>query len=137
MSLGTDAPQKSRLCALGEWREPKEISRETAGFSPLLDLYSPWQTIAEAAQEFVGCQTVCSHSARLSSTPFLAESWDMTKQPGRKSLMNTCLPEENPAGVMARKTAPNGIGIITAGVDVQDDRLCYEIVGWGQRWRKS
>ena len=42
----------------------------------------------------------------------------------------------DPKGLLNRKEnwgriAPDGVAVITAGVDVQDDRLEAELVGWG------
>jgi phage terminase large subunit GpA-like protein len=36
------------------------------------------------------------------------------------------------AGGFEARTVPNGVAFLTCGVDVQKDRLVYEVVGWGK-----
>ena len=123
----TDA-HRIKALRFGEWRAERNF-KGTAGFH-LSGLYSPWQTIAEAAQEFLVAKQ-SAHTLQGFINTFLAESWDMTNS--QEEIPYEYLFARRESGWSdGEKTAPNGIGIITAGVDVQDDRLCYEIVGWGK-----
>lgn len=96
----------------------------TAGFH-LSSLYSPWETWAEIAQEH----------ARVAKDPARLQVW-----------VNTKLGEswEDQAGdtvpadpLMARREdwgsdlAP-GVAVLTAGVDVQGDRLEVQVIDWGR-----
>jgi phage terminase large subunit GpA-like protein len=116
--------EKPRLMSAGEWRPTALGDGLTAGFH-LSSLYSPWETWAEIAQEH----------ARVAKDPARLQVW-----------VNTKLGEswEDQAGdtvpadpLMARREdwgsdlAP-GVAVLTAGVDVQGDRLEVQIVGWGR-----
>lgn len=115
---------KPRLLVAGEWRPTAPGDGRTAGFH-LSSLYSPWETWIEIAQEH----------ARVAKDPARLQVW-----------VNTKLGEswEDQAGdtvpadpLMARREdwgndlAP-GVTVLTAGVDVQGDRIEVQIVGWGR-----
>ncbi len=113
-----------RLAAIrkGEWiaREP---FRGVAGFH-LNELCSPWSRVADMARSFVEAKASRSQErmrAWINTT--LGETWE---QDGEKV---------DDAGIAARVESwtgePDGVLVRTAGVDVQDDRLEVEIVGWG------
>lgn len=114
---------KPRMIAQGEWRATADGDGNTAGFH-LSSLYSPFETWGEIAVE---------HGL-------------VRKDPARlKTWVNTKLGEtwEDPSseivdvhGLMARREAwgdqlPAGIAALTAGVDIQDNRLEVRIIGWG------
>jgi len=96
---------------------------EHAGFN-VSKIYSVTQRLDEMVTEFL----------RAKADPHLLQVW-----------VNTQLAEEweeggaptDDAALMRRREAyargdlPAGVIVLTAGVDVQDDRLEYEIVGWG------
>ena len=113
-----------RLAAIrkGEWiaREP---FRGVAGFH-LNELCSPWSRVADMARSFVEAKASRSQErmrAWINTT--LGETWE---QDGERV---------DDAGIAARVESwdgePDGVLVRTAGVDVQDDRLEIEIVGWG------
>jgi phage terminase large subunit GpA-like protein len=106
----------------GEWRAEAPF-KGRAGFH-LSALYSPWVSFPYLATKFV----------------------EAVKDPEKlKVFINTRLAEtyeENMDGegidedaltnrVEDYSGAPEGVLVITAGVDVQDDRLEMEIIGWG------
>lgn len=118
---------KTDMFARGEWRAtaPENIRRDRRGYH-LNTLYSPvgffsWE---DCAKEFIKAQGG-------------ERKW--------KTFVNTILGEtyEEDVGetlehemVMRRReayncTLPDGVLLLTAGVDVQDDRLEIEVVGWG------
>lgn len=114
---------KPRLLAEGQWRATAAGNGHTAGFH-LSALYSPWETWADIAIEH---GQVYRDPPRLQvwTNTKLAESWeDMAGE----------AVESDP--LMARREQwsgllPKGIALLTAGVDVQGDRLEIQVVGWG------
>ena len=60
----------------------------------------------------------------------LAEAWE---DPGMKRVKHNLIADR--AEPYKMRTAPAGVVEITAGVDVQGNRLVYEIVGWGRGMR--
>jgi phage terminase large subunit GpA-like protein len=120
----TEHYNKPTLLLKGEWRataEPKD--KRAVGFH-LSGLYSPWRTWAELASEHL---RVSRDPARLQVfvNTRLAEMW--RDQAGEKI---------DPDPLMSRRerygdVVPDGVGILTAGVDLQEDRIEVQIVGWG------
>jgi phage terminase large subunit GpA-like protein len=124
----TDA-DKPGMLARGEWRSSRPFDG-IAGFH-ISELYSPWSTWAEMASGFL----------RAKRLPETLQTW-----------INTSLGETwedagetlEPQGLLARREAytreslPPGVLLITAGTDVQGDRLETTIWGWGadeEAWR--
>lgn len=117
--------EKTSMLAAGRW-EPTAVSQTGGTGYHLSSLYSPhgWSSWGDLACEFLAAG----------------------KDPDRlKVFVNTRLAETWKAGDGAQVKAdglarraerylaavPAGVEIITAGVDVQDDRLEVEVVGWG------
>jgi len=117
-----DERDKPGMLELGQWRATLEGDGRTAGFH-LSALYSPFETWGEIAVEH---GLVYRDPARLQTwvNLKLGDAWE-----DRAGLV----PE--PARLMARcelfDGLPAGVVVITAGIDVQQDRLEIEIVGWG------
>ncbi|MEM1344117.1 MAG: phage terminase large subunit family protein [Pseudomonadota bacterium] len=114
---------KPRLLAGGEWRATAEGDGRTAGFH-LSALYSPWETWAEIAIEH---GQVRHDPPRLQvwTNTKLGETWE--DQAGET------LPADP---LMARREdwgggVPEEAGVVTAGVDVQGDRIEAQLIGWG------
>lgn len=93
-------------------------------------LYSPWLQWSELAREWIDAQGNPQKLQVFVNTR-LAETWDETGQ------------TVDETGLMARREdypeepLPEGVVLLTAGVDVQADRLEMEVVGWGpgeQSW---
>jgi phage terminase large subunit GpA-like protein len=115
---------KPRMLAQGEWRATAAGDGRTAGFH-LSALYSPFETWAEIAVE---------HGAVYRDPPRL-QTWFNLKLGEPYEDRTAQIPE--PARLMARAESwgvdvPDGVVVITAGIDVQQDRLECEIVGWGR-----
>jgi phage terminase large subunit GpA-like protein len=115
--------EKSDMLARGQWRASAPF-RGIAGFR-LNKLYSPFVTWGECADRYV--------TAKRSGDPdkmkvwvntTLAEGWqdDETKVETK----DLAARREPYYGIV-----PNGVLIITCGVDVQGNRLECEVVGWG------
>lgn len=120
--------QKAEILQKGEWiaTAPDRSNGKIVSFH-LSSLYSPhgWTSWGDIASEFV---KVHKDPARLQvwTNTKLAETWE--DQSGESI---------DPTGLMSRREnygprIPMNVVILTCGVDVQDDRLELEIVGWGK-----
>jgi phage terminase large subunit GpA-like protein len=106
----------------GYWKATAE-SRRVAGFH-LSALYSPWTALESAVIEFLEAKKQPA-TLRVWVNTFLGETWeeqgetidDFALSARREDFGNTL---------------PSDVLLLTAGVDVQDDRLEVEIVGWGR-----
>lgn len=116
--------RKPALLANGRWVAKAEGDGKTVGFH-LSSLYSPWLTWGEIAQEH--------HAAK--DDPVRLKVWVNTK------LAETWEDREGETldaeGLMERREVygpaiPAEVAVLTCGIDVQDDRLELELVGWGR-----
>src|SRR5690349_6828371 len=111
------------MLAAGEWVAEKP-EHPYPSFH-LNALYSPWTTWPELIGEF--------HSARKSperlqvfTNTVLAETWEATGEE-----------QADPTQLGSRREVyaaevPDGVGVLTAGVHVQKDRLELLVMGWGK-----
>ncbi|ABK45313.1 phage terminase GpA [Magnetococcus marinus MC-1] len=117
--------QKGWMLENGVWRAAAAGDGKTAGFH-LSSLYSPhgWTSWGDIAVEH----------GLVHKDPSRLKTWVNTK-------MGQCWEEQgdriDDEGLMERREAwgallPADVAVLTAGVDVQDDRLEIEIVGWGR-----
>ncbi len=115
---------KARLLEAGQWQPTAEGDGRTAGFH-LSALYSPWETWAEIAVEH---GKVMKDPARLKVwvNTKLGESWE--DQAGDTVPADPLMDRREVWG----EDLPDGIAVLTAGVDVQGDRLELQVVGWGR-----
>lgn len=116
---------KTELMALGQW-----VAENPDGEYPSFHinaLYSPlgWYSWANAVSDFVKAKGDVNKMISFTNN-VLGEPWSLDggKVIDPNGLMSRC--EEYEAEV------PDGAVVLTAGVDVQDDRLEVEIVGWGK-----
>lgn len=118
---------KGRMLAAGEWRATAPGDGKTAGFH-LSGLYSPlgWLSWAELVDDFLRAKGDAPLLKTFVNTR-LAETWD--EQTGTRvdaeGLMERV--EQYERGVV-----PDGVLCLTAGVDVQDNRLAVSIWGYGK-----
>lgn len=116
----SDAERRAAI-RWGKWKATNPGAR-TVGFH-LNELYSPWSTVGDVAAAFLEAKR----------SPETLKTW-----------VNTALGEtweEDAEGVDTHSiaarvedwgdSAPTGVYVVTCGVDVQDDRLEVERVGWG------
>ncbi len=107
--------------AKGEWRAGAPFNG-IAGFH-LSELYSSWVHLADTVRNFLEAKP---HQERLKVwvNTALAETWEEDAEKLDENVLRDRVEDwgEKP---------PAEILIITAGVDVQDDRIEVEIVGWG------
>jgi phage terminase large subunit GpA-like protein len=105
----------------GEWRAEKPFEG-IAGFH-LSELYSPWVKWHEMASSFLIAKSLPEKLQTWVNTS-LGETWkEETEGVDHGSLLSR---KENWG-----KIAPEGVVVVTCGVDVQDDRLELEVIGWG------
>lgn len=114
--------EANRLWAIrhGEWRA-REAFKGVAGFW-ISGLYSPWIPLGDAAREFLAVKNQPGQ-LRVWINTYLAESWDEAQGEAVDDfvLMERAEPIER---------VPESVGALTAGIDVQDDRLEVTVVGW-------
>lgn len=116
--------EKPRLLEAGEWRATAPGDGRTVGFH-LSALYSPWETWAEIALDH----------GRVRKDPPRLQVWVNTKLGESWEDQAGEVVETEP--LMARRedwgaVLPEGVAVLTAGVDVQGDRLELHVVGWGR-----
>lgn len=114
---------KHYMLAHGEWIAEAPF-KGTAGFH-LSSLYSPWVTFADLAKKWVDAQGDPEKLKVFINTE-LAETYEENLEGDsvdEDSLVNRVEDYDT--------IAPDGVLVVTMAVDVQDDRLEYEIVGWG------
>lgn len=109
------------MLAHGEWRAEAPFSG-IAGFH-INELYSPWVKWAEMVGGFLKAKRL-PETLKVWVNTSLGETWKEATE------------GVDPSGLLKRKEnwgriAPEGVMVITAGVDVQDDRLEAEVIGWG------
>ena len=119
--------QKTWMLANGQWRASSESNGKIAGFH-ISSLYSPvgWLSWGEAAQNFLHAKEN-EQLLKVWVNTTLGETWvDKGEAPDWQRLFER---KEN----YAIGTVPYGGLVLTAGVDVQKDRIEVEIVAWGQK----
>lgn len=113
----------------GAWIAQKQHSRRR-GFH-INQLSSPWSSWIGVAREFLAAKRDGADKLKVFINTVLGEPWeDKTER----------LDEE---GLMKRQEAyeyevPEGVKLLTAAVDTQDDRFEIEVIGWGagkESWR--
>jgi len=117
-----DDADRYRAVRNGEWIAEVPESR-VAGFH-ISGLYSPWTPLADAARDFLVAKK-SPETLRVFVNTYLAETWE-DEGVTIKDIRFDDREEEFGANI------PDDIVVITAGVDVQDDRLELELVGWGR-----
>lgn len=123
-SCGTLWSEADRLAAIrqGQW-EATEPGGRVAGFH-LSELYSPWSSIPAMVRAFLAAKKN-TETLRTFVNTALGEPWeDRGEQVDQHSLYGRR--EKYPAQV------PDGALLLTAGIDVQRDRIEMEVVGWGE-----
>lgn len=113
---------KSAMMGVGNWIPDAPQVRGVAGFH-LNALYSPWATWQELIRDFLEAKQAPETLQTFVNT-VLGETWEVDGE------------VVDPDSLAARREhyaaeIPRGVGILTAGVDVQRDRLELVIKGWG------
>jgi phage terminase large subunit GpA-like protein len=112
---------KHQMLMAGKWvaRNP---THKTAGFF-INSLYSPWTTWVEIVQEFLEVKNDPFQLQVFINTR-LGEVWKESINVQVNDLVNHCDTYD--------ADCPTGVGVITAGVDVQQNRLEVGVWGWGK-----
>jgi phage terminase large subunit GpA-like protein len=115
---------KTEMMANGEW-----IAQNKSGAYPsflLSSFYSPlgWLSWTQIVVQFIEAKNDIQ-KLKVFTNNILAQTWDIE---GGKQL--------DSLGIAAHREpydseVPDGVVVLTAGIDTQDDRLEMEVVGWG------
>lgn len=110
----------------GKWiaENPDALTR---GFrmNALPSPFVRWETLVEEWREAVALSQYGNHNQlKVFINTVLGETWEERGE------------QVNEAGLMARRElyyadVPDGVCLLTMGVDTHDSRLCYTVVGWG------
>lgn len=120
-SLWNDA-DRWRAIRAGEWRKTAEGDGKTAGFH-LSGLYSPWTPLADIVRDFMQSK----------NDPMRLRTWINTTLGETFEEQGERIDEYD---LYERREVwpddlPDGAVVLTAGVDVQDDRLAFEVLATG------
>lgn len=116
---------KMDMLRFGEWR-PDNPASLMRGYR-INELYSPWVTWAEMAKNWLEAKHGGLETLKTFVNTSLAESWELAGESvDDASLMKRL--EAYPDGV----DVPDSAIVLTAGIDVQRDRIEMEVVGWGR-----
>jgi len=114
--------ERLRAVRAGSWKAKRHCNG-IAGFR-LNALYSPWTRLAEMAQEFLQCQNSAQQLQTFVNLS-LGETWeDQGETIDEHGLYNR--------REVYKAPAPADVLVITAGIDVQDDRLEVTFLGTGK-----
>ena len=118
---------KPAMLRAGEWRATAPSNGRTAGFH-LSGLYSPlgWCSWEQLVDDFLRAKGDAPALKSFVNTR-LAETWeeDYAAKVSADGLMAKRLAYES-------GTCPEGVVLLTCGVDVQDNRLAVSVWGWGE-----
>ena len=116
--------QKREMVERGEWRSAKPFTGHVSFHIWAAYSYSPNATWGQLAEEFLEAKGNPETLKTFVNT-VLGETWkERGEAPDWERLYNRR--ERYQLG-----TVPAGVLLLTAGVDVQKDRVVYEVVGWG------
>ena len=118
-----DDAKRYRAIKAGRW-VASEPFRGVAGFH-LSGLYSPWTPLGNIAREFIAAKNA-PDTLRVFVNTTLAETWE---DEGERV-------DDYDVAQRAEEFGPRvdkRVMVLTAGVDVQDDRLEIEVVGWARQ----
>jgi phage terminase large subunit GpA-like protein len=117
---------KTEMLARGEWRPTAAGDPKVRGYH-LSALYSPvgWMSWGQIAEQFVKVHRD-PDKFRVFTNTVLGETW---RERGEAPEWERLYQRREPYGL---GTVPRGGLFLTAGVDVQKDRLVVEIVAWGR-----
>jgi phage terminase large subunit GpA-like protein len=117
--------EKPAMLAAGEWR-PENPGHHNRGYQ-ISALYSPWVRWRELATEWIKANAERDkRSLQAFVNLRLGEPW--TEESERITVDAL---EKNRARYDEDAEVPDGALLLTAGVDVQDNRFEVEVVGWG------
>ncbi len=113
---------KARMLRNGKWVATNPGGK-TAGFH-LNELYSPWRTFSDVVQDFIEAKKNPETLKTWVNTS-LGETWEESGETLNEHVLAER--QEN----YSIDTIPHEVLLLTAGADVQKDRIEATIVGWG------
>ncbi len=113
---------KGWMLARGEWRPETPTVQGVAGFH-LNELYSPWKRWKDVATDFLRAKNDVALLQTFVNTS-LGETWEEIGE--RRDPTSLQSRAEN----YSSSTIPRRVLYLTCGVDVQDDRIELEVIGW-------
>jgi phage terminase large subunit GpA-like protein len=119
-----ESKHKTQMIRLGEWRATAEF-KDTAGFH-LNELYSPWRTFGDVVVDFLKAKDSPEQLKTWVNTS-LGETFD--DQGGEGLEWQRLMARAEPYSPL---TVPKSGLLLTAGVDVQGDRLSVSVWAWGR-----
>jgi len=116
---------KPKMLAAGDWIATDKF-QGIAGFH-IWEAYSPWRKWSQIVIPFLRFKDY-PESLRVWINTTLGECWKVKSGdvPDWERLYER-------RETYPRDTVPNGVYFLTAGVDVQEDRIEVEVIGWGKR----
>jgi phage terminase large subunit GpA-like protein len=117
-----DETKKLGMVRLGEWRAEGEF-RGIVGVH-LNELYSPWRSFGEIAEDFLEAKRGGVETLKTWVNTSLGETWEDEGE----TVEATPLFHRRERG----DKIPEWAGVLTAGVDVQGDRLEIQVNAWGK-----
>jgi len=117
-----DDAARYRAIRRGHWRATAPDVVGKAGFR-LSGLYSPWTSLENAVRDFLEAKKL-PETLRVFVNTFLGETW--TDEGERVDDFDIASHREDYG-----EKVPEGVVVLTAGCDVQSDRLEVEVVGFG------
>jgi phage terminase large subunit GpA-like protein len=119
---------KPKFLRRGEWRA-ENPSVGAVGFR-INELYSPWVRWADIVKGFLECKKR-PETLKTWVNQTLGETWEQKGDSiESEEVYKRC--EDYPENAEGTRLCPVGVCVITAGVDVQENRLEVEFVGWGR-----
>ncbi len=118
--------KKSSMLLKGKWKPDKKIKKYKTVAFHLSGLYSPWRTFGQFARKFLETKKSPEKLQNFVNS-WLAEPWkDHTARLKQEEVIqNLRLYEYNEKGIIPAEAV-----ILTAGVDVQEDRFYFVIRAW-------
>ena len=113
---------KHRMIQAGVWRREHPERVKHAGFH-INELYSPWSTWKAVVENFLEAKKR-PETLKVWVNTTLGETWEDEES-------YSISDEKLAARIEDYEGVPNGAVILTAGIDVQDDRIECLIKGWG------
>lgn len=117
-----DDSQKDWMLLNGKWVAQAPF-KGVAGFH-LSALYSPWRNWADLAAEFIEATKAGNEALKVFVNTKLGETW---KEKGEAPEWKRIYERREKYAI---SSVPGPVIFLTAGVDVQKDRLEWEVVGW-------
>jgi phage terminase large subunit GpA-like protein len=117
-----DDAMRYRSVRRGEWRATEEF-KGVAGFH-INGIYSPWTPLSDAVRDFLSAKKM-PETLRVWTNVYLAESWE--DQGERISELDVIDRAEDYGDSVDERVV-----LVTAGCDVQNDRIEVETVGWAR-----